>query len=69
MPKIKAYSSVTNFILLDFGSSEKCELVNQKFLQNSIILREMKSYNLNSCLRLSIGTSDENSKVLEILKT
>lgn len=65
---IKAYPSVANFILLDFGNIELCQKVNLAFLKEGIILREMGSYNLPNCLRLTIGKKEENLQVLEILK-
>ncbi len=65
---IKAHPSVANFILLDFGNESKCQLANIKFLEHSIILREMNSYSLPNCLRLSIGKDNENLQVLAILK-
>lgn len=69
MSHIKAYPSVANFILVDFGNIENCQKANQRFLDNAIILREMTSYNLPNCLRISIGTKEENLRVLEILKS
>ncbi len=66
--KIKAFPSVANFILLDFGSVEACKKANEKFLAQAIILREMGSYHLPSCLRMTIGTDDENKKLLEVLR-
>jgi histidinol-phosphate aminotransferase len=68
MNHLKAYPSVANFILVDFGNIENCQKANQKFLDSAIILREMTSYNLPNCLRISIGTKEENLQVLEILK-
>jgi histidinol-phosphate aminotransferase len=65
---LKTYPSVANFILLDFGSAEKCQKANVKILENGFILREMVSYGLPNCLRLTIGTEEENLKILEILK-
>lgn len=67
--KIKAWPSVANFILLDFGAREKCQAANQKLLAEGIILREMSGYGLPNCLRTTIGTDEENKKLLEILKT
>jgi histidinol-phosphate aminotransferase len=64
---IKAYPSIANFILLDFGNVEKCQNFNQKFLEEGIILREMSSYNLINCLRLTIGSEEENIAVMKIL--
>lgn len=62
------YPSVANFILIDFKTVEKCQLANEKFLENNIILRDMKAYNLPTCLRATIGTQEENIKLLTILK-
>ncbi len=67
-PSIKAHPSVTNFILLDFGSAEACQKVNQILLENGIIFREMTAYGLENCLRMTIGKDEENLQVLEILR-
>jgi histidinol-phosphate/aromatic aminotransferase/cobyric acid decarboxylase-like protein len=37
-------------------------------LQNGFVLREMASYQLPTCLRVTIGTDEENEKILNILK-
>lgn len=65
---IKAHPSVANFILLDFGNTESCQKANQTLLGNNIILREMANYGLTNCLRMTIGTEEENIRVIEILK-
>ncbi|MCE3255298.1 MAG: hisC [Rickettsiaceae bacterium] len=65
---IKFYPSVANFILLDFKSAAECAKANQFLLDNGVILREMGAYNLPNCLRMTIGTDDENKRVLELLK-
>jgi len=65
---IKAHPSIANFILLDFGNIEACQKMNQKLLDHGFILREMGSYGLANCLRMTIGTEEENLQVLEILK-
>jgi histidinol-phosphate aminotransferase len=66
--KIKIYPSIANFILIDFLSNENCENVNKKLLENSIIFREMKGYGLPSCLRVTIGTAEQNEIIIENLK-
>ncbi len=66
--KIKAYPSIANFILLDFGTVENCQKANEKLLANAIILREMSAYHLPNCLRLSIGNDEENQKLLAVLQ-
>jgi len=65
---IKAFPSIANFILLDFGSAEACKKANEKLLENAIILREMAAYHLPNCLRMTIGSDDENEKLLKLLK-
>ena len=67
LTKVKAYPAIANFILLDFFSPLNCQKAQELFLQNAIILREMKAYGLDNCLRLTIGNDQENSKVLSIL--
>ena len=64
---LKLYPSVANFILIDFLSSEKAEEVNQFLLNNGAILRSVESYNLPSCLRMTIGTEEENLRTIELL--
>lgn len=65
---IIAYPSIANFILLDFKSIEACDLANEKLLKNGIILRDMKAYKLPTCLRATIGGSEENEILLNLLK-
>jgi histidinol-phosphate aminotransferase len=65
---IKAWPSVANFVLLDFGSKEKCQEVNLALLEKGIILREMSAYNLPNCLRMTIGKSQENEAVIAFLQ-
>lgn len=64
---LKAYPSITNFILVDFHSLENCQKANEAFLKEGIILREMSAYSLPTCLRISIGSDQDNEKVLSIL--
>lgn len=65
---LKAYPSVANFILLDFGSKENCEKANAALLKEGIIIRDMMAYGLPQCLRATIGTEAENLELLNILK-
>jgi histidinol-phosphate aminotransferase len=66
--KIKAHPSIANFILLDFLSADAGKKANELLLENGIIFREMGSYGLPNTLRATIGTDEENSQILEILK-
>ena len=59
-----------NFFLLNFS---KCKLSAEKLekkLENyGIILREMKSYGIKNCLRLTIGSKKENIILLNKMKS
>lgn len=66
--KVKAYPSIANFILFDFGSDENCKKANEFLLKNGVIVREMSAYGLPSALRATIGTEEENLKLLELLQ-
>ena len=59
-----------NFFLLNFN---KCKLsankVEKKLENYGIILREMKSYGIKNCLRLTIGSKRENLFLLNKMKT
>lgn len=65
---VKAWPSVGNFVLLDFGDEGVCQKANAAFLAQGIIVREMAGYHLPSCLRVSIGRDEENEAVLGVLR-
>ena len=68
--KISTNDIGPNFFLLNFN---KCKLSANKFekkLENyGIILREMKSYGIKNCLRLTIGSKKENLFLLNKIKS
>ena len=59
-----------NFFLLNFT---KCKLsankVEKKLEKHGIILREMKSYGIKNCLRLTIGNKKENLFLIKKMKS
>lgn len=65
---LKIYPSIANFILIDFGSPQKCIEANKFLLENGIILREMQAYKLPSCLRMTIGSKEENQMVIKLFQ-
>jgi len=66
--KITAHPSAGNFILLDFHSRENCDKANAALLEQGIIIRDMKAYGLENCLRATIGTQEENLQLLNVLE-
>ena len=55
-----------NFFLLDFHKSKlSANIVEKKLEKSGIILREMRSYGIKNCLRLTIGNTKENKTLLK----
>ena len=58
-----------NFFLLNFSKWKlSAEKVEKKLEKYGIILREMKSYGIKNCLRLTIGSKKENIFLLNKMK-
>jgi histidinol-phosphate aminotransferase len=64
----KIYPSFGNFVMVDFGSEQNAQKINQRLLSQGIIVREIAAYGLGQCLRISIGTEEENNQLLAALK-
>ncbi len=62
----KVWPSVTNFILVRFG--EDAEQIRLSLKQQGIFIRQMGAYNLPDHLRITIGTRDDNARILAALK-
>ena len=59
-----------NFFLLNFSKCKlSAEKVEKKLENYGIILREMKSYGIKNCLRLTIGSKKENIFLLKKMKS
>ena len=63
-------SSITNFLLIKFPDKKPFDAKSAELFLASkgILVREMKVYNLSNYLRISIGTEEENLKLVEVLK-
>lgn len=60
---VKIYSSDANFFLIEFKDAQ---LIYQKLLDKNI-LTSLRHPNLKNCLRISVGTAQENSELLKVL--
>ncbi len=58
--------SYTNFIMVKFG--EKTRVVYEELLKRGIVVRPLDPYGIHDALRISIGTMEENNKLVGILK-
>ncbi len=67
----KAFSSVTNFLLIKINNSYlTSEILTQKFLKNGILIRDCKNFRglNNKYFRIAVKTSEENILFLKILQ-
>lgn len=59
------YPSQTNFLLVEFGACTNA--IEAELLARDVVLRPMGGYGLAECLRISLGTVDENARLLTAL--
>lgn len=64
---IKVIPSHANFLLLDFETSDRAKAADAYLRARGIIVRNVASYGLPSCLRVTIGTSEECDLLSETL--
>ena len=66
LPGIKAYPSETNFIM--FRTDTDSTVIHRKLKQAGILVKNLsKPGPLKNCLRVTIGTPEENKEFLKIL--
>lgn len=58
--------SATNFVLVDVGKD--CKDVFNALLEKGVIVRDMKSWGLDTYIRVTAGTKPENRKFVNALK-
>jgi histidinol-phosphate aminotransferase len=64
---IRYVPSRANFILVDVGRSAAD--IYQKLLQQGLIVRPMTPFGMETALRITVGTPEENRKLVKALKT
>ena len=64
---LKTVPSRANFILVDVGRSATD--IYQKLLHEGVIVRPMTAFGMETALRISIGTPDENRRLVKGLRT
>src|SRR3546814_338707 len=57
--------SQTNFLLVEFG--EHTARIEQSLLDRGVVLRPMAGYGLPQCSRISVGSAEENRRLLAAL--
>jgi histidinol-phosphate aminotransferase len=61
--------SEANFVMVPLASEREAMSIYTELLKAGVIVRPLKAFGLPQCLRISIGTEEENSVLIEALKT
>jgi histidinol-phosphate aminotransferase len=64
---LKVWPSEGNFVLVDFGSAERAKAADAHLRNRGLIVRAMGGYGLPQTLRVTIGTAEENTLVIDAL--
>jgi histidinol-phosphate aminotransferase len=64
---LKVWPSEGNFLLVDFGTAERAKAADAWLRGRGLIVRAMGGYGLAQTLRVTIGTEEECSLVIEAL--
>ena len=64
---IRYVPSRANFILVDVGRSAAD--IYQKLLRQGVIVRPMTPFGMETALRITVGTPEENRKLVKAMKT
>jgi histidinol-phosphate aminotransferase len=64
---LTVWPSEGNFCLVDFGSAERASAADTALRARGLIVRAMGGYGLPQMLRVTIGTTEENSLVIDAL--
>ena len=62
---LKVSPSQTNFLLVEFGAD--ASRIEAALVSRGVVLRPMVGYGLGECLRITVGTEDENRRLLDAL--
>ncbi len=57
-----------NFLLVDMGSADNAAACNEHLLRSGVIVRPVANYGLPAFLRITVGTEQENQRLLTALR-
>jgi histidinol-phosphate aminotransferase len=66
---VKVYPSAGNFVLADVGSTGLSgQAVFDRLLRHGVIVRPVGGYGLPRCIRITIGTAEQNERLVDSLR-
>ncbi|HEX4748846.1 MAG TPA: histidinol-phosphate transaminase [Bryobacteraceae bacterium] len=66
---VKVVPPAANFMMLEFQNAEESRQIFDGLLRRGVIVRPLASTGLPQCLRVSVGTPDENRMLVENLES
>jgi histidinol-phosphate aminotransferase len=63
---VKVFPTAGNFVLADVGASG--QLVYERLLRHGVIVRPVAGYGLPRCVRITIGTGEQNERMIRSLR-
>ncbi len=66
---LTVHPSAANFILVDLGTAQRALAADAHLRSRGLIVRNVASYGLPSCLRITVGTTEEVDLVIEAFDT
>jgi histidinol-phosphate aminotransferase len=67
--RIEVVLSAGNFLMLVFENPQQAQQIFERLLERGVIVRPLTATGLPMCLRVSVGTPDENNIFLETLQS
>ena len=64
---LKTVPSEANFVMLPLESADAAQQLTQALVERGVIIRALANFGLPACVRISIGTEEENEFFLETL--
>jgi len=64
----KIIPSRANFLMLDLGSAERVNQINESLLKEGVIIRPLIAFGLPHCIRITMGLKEENEAFISSFK-
>jgi histidinol-phosphate aminotransferase len=64
----KIIPSYANFIMLDLGTPERVNKINESLLKEGVIIRPLIAFGLPHCIRITMGLKEENEAFINSFK-
>jgi len=66
--ELEVVESETNFVMVVLDAPEQARHVNERMLEQGVIVRPLQAFGLPNCLRVSIGKDRENEQCVEAMR-